>query len=72
MDISNLSSDLSAGRLGAWAIYPEQIERVKPHLGNLGEHFLIWVNKRRETSGLNTNASWRKLECVPGLIHQHS
>ena len=36
MDISNLPSYLSAGRLGAWAIYLEQIERVKPHLGKLG------------------------------------
>ena len=37
MDISNLPSYLSADRLGAWAIYLEQIERVKPHLGKLGE-----------------------------------
>ena len=37
MDISNLPSYLAADRLGAWAIYLEQIERVKPHLGKLGE-----------------------------------
>lgn len=37
MAISNLPSYLSADRLGAWAIYLEQIERVKPHLGKLGE-----------------------------------
>ena len=37
MDISNLPSYLTADRLGAWAIYLEQIERVKPHLGKLGE-----------------------------------
>ena len=37
MDISNLPSYLSADRLGAWAIYLEQIERVQPHLGKLGE-----------------------------------
>lgn len=37
MAISNLPSYLSADRLGAWAIYLEQIERVKAHLGKLGE-----------------------------------
>jgi glutamate dehydrogenase (NAD(P)+) len=37
MAVSNLPSYLSADRLGAWAIYLEQIERVKPHLGKLGE-----------------------------------
>ena len=37
MDISNLPSYLAADRLGAWAIYLEQIELVKPHLGKLGE-----------------------------------
>ncbi len=37
MELSNLPSYLAADRLGAWAIYLEQIERVKPHLGKLGE-----------------------------------
>ena len=37
MAFSKLPSYLSADRLGAWAIYLEQIERVKPHLGTLGE-----------------------------------
>lgn len=37
MAVSNLPSYLSADRLGAWAIYLEQIERVKPYLGKLGE-----------------------------------
>ena len=34
MDISSLSY-LTTNRFGAWAIYLEQIERVKPHLGEL-------------------------------------
>ena len=37
MDISNLPSYLAVDQLAAWAIYLEQIERVKPHLGKLAE-----------------------------------
>lgn len=37
MDLSNPPSFLTADRLGPWAIYLEQIKRVQPHLGKLGE-----------------------------------
>ena len=33
-------------RLGQWAIYLEQIERVRPHLGELGAWLFAWRRQR--------------------------
>ncbi len=46
MDISSLSY-LTSNRFGAWAIYLEQIERVKPHLGELRDLVETLVHPQR-------------------------
>ena len=46
MDISSLSY-LTTNRYGAWAIYLEQIERVKPHLGELRDLAETLVHPQR-------------------------
>ena len=47
MDISSPPSFLAPDRLGSWAIYLEQIKRVQPHLGKLGELAATLVHPKR-------------------------